>query len=159
MPCAPLRRSPVWGRFGLPLRRCSSRNPPSVSISTTSNNRVANRCLSASKTGPAFCHMGPDWPAAWPHRWSRMKPPANGRAIAISHVLSQQSCQWRCAGAPRLSRFRTAHPEIEIRMHYAMHGREIDFHLVHLAFVYANATHGANDRVAILSDGAMPAGM
>ena len=42
-----------------------------------------------------------------------------------------------CWLIPRLSRFRTAHPEVEIRIVYAMHGREINFHDVHLAFVFA----------------------
>lgn len=42
-----------------------------------------------------------------------------------------------CWLIPRLSRFRTAHPEIEIRIVYAMYGREINFHDVHLAFVFA----------------------
>lgn len=42
-----------------------------------------------------------------------------------------------CWLIPRLARFREAHPELEIRIIYAMHGRDIDFHDVHLAFVFA----------------------
>lgn len=42
-----------------------------------------------------------------------------------------------CWLIPRLAAFRAAHPQIEIRIVYAMHGRDIDFRDVHLAFVYA----------------------
>ena len=42
-----------------------------------------------------------------------------------------------CWLIPRLSGFRAAHPEVEIRVVYAMHGRDIDFRDVHLAFVFA----------------------
>lgn len=45
-----------------------------------------------------------------------------------------------CWLIPRLARFRAAHPEIETRIVYAMHGRDIDFRDVHLAFVYARGT-------------------
>ncbi|MDZ4325412.1 MAG: LysR substrate-binding domain-containing protein [Pseudomonas sp.] len=54
-------------------------------------------------------------------------------ALVIAAIPSVAMC-WLI---PRLSRFRTAHPEIEIRVVYAMHGREINFHDVHLAFVFA----------------------
>lgn len=37
---------------------------------------------------------------------------------------------------PRLQGFREAHPEIDVRIVYAMHGRDIDFRAVHLAFVF-----------------------
>ena len=37
---------------------------------------------------------------------------------------------------PRLQGFREAHPEIDVRIVYAMHGRDVDFRAVHLAFVF-----------------------
>ncbi|QPC85775.1 LysR family transcriptional regulator [Mesorhizobium sp. NBSH29] len=55
------------------------------------------------------------------------------QALVIAAIPSVAMC-WLI---PRLSRFLTAHPEIEIRIVYAMHGREINFHDVHLAFVFA----------------------
>lgn len=42
-----------------------------------------------------------------------------------------------CWLIPRFSRFRSAHPEIEVRIIYALHGHEINFHDVQLAFVFA----------------------
>lgn len=45
-----------------------------------------------------------------------------------------------CWLIPRLSAFRTQYPDIEIRVIYAMHGRDIDFRDVHLAFVFADST-------------------
>jgi LysR family transcriptional regulator, glycine cleavage system transcriptional activator len=57
----------------------------------------------------------------------------SNQALVIAAIPSVAVC-WLI---PRLSRFRTAHPEIEIRIVYAMHGREINFHDVHLAFVFA----------------------
>lgn len=57
------------------------------------------------------------------------------QALVIAAIPSVAMC-WLI---PRLSRFRAAHPEIEIRIVYAMHGREVNFHDVHLAFVYADA--------------------
>ena len=56
------------------------------------------------------------------------------QALVIAAIPSVAMC-WLI---PRLSRFRAAHPAIEIRIVYAMHGREINFHDVHLAFVFAN---------------------
>jgi LysR family transcriptional regulator, glycine cleavage system transcriptional activator len=41
-----------------------------------------------------------------------------------------------CWLIPRLSEFRTHHPDVEIRVVYALHGRDVDFRDVHLAFVY-----------------------
>lgn len=55
------------------------------------------------------------------------------QALVIAAIPSVAMC-WLI---PRLSRFRATHPEIEIRIVYAMHGREINFHNVHLAFVFA----------------------
>ncbi len=45
-----------------------------------------------------------------------------------------------CWLIPRLSAFRALYPGIEIRVIYAMHGRDIDFRNVHLAFVFADST-------------------
>ncbi|TNC52375.1 LysR family transcriptional regulator [Rubellimicrobium rubrum] len=42
-----------------------------------------------------------------------------------------------CWLIPRLSDFRARHPEVEIRLVYALHGRDVDFRDVHLAFVFA----------------------
>lgn len=41
-----------------------------------------------------------------------------------------------CWLIPRLAGFRAAHPEIDVRIVYALHGRDIDFRDVHLAFVF-----------------------
>jgi LysR family transcriptional regulator, glycine cleavage system transcriptional activator len=43
-----------------------------------------------------------------------------------------------CWLIPRLSRFRAAHPKIKIRIIYAMHGHDINFHDVQLAFVFSH---------------------
>lgn len=43
-----------------------------------------------------------------------------------------------CWLIPRLSDFRDRFPDIEMRLMYAMHGRDIDFRDVHLAFVFAS---------------------
>ena len=58
----------------------------------------------------------------------------SSQELVIAAIPSVAMC-WLI---PRLSRFRTAYPDIEIRIVYAMHGREINFHDVHLAFVFAN---------------------
>lgn len=42
-----------------------------------------------------------------------------------------------CWLIPRLVGFRTAHPDIETQMIYAMHGRETDLREAHVAFVFA----------------------
>lgn len=42
-----------------------------------------------------------------------------------------------CWLIPRLAGFRAAHPEVELRVVYAMHGRDVDYRDVHLAFVFA----------------------
>ena len=42
-----------------------------------------------------------------------------------------------CWLIPRLAGFRAAHPEVELRLVYAMHGRDVDYRDVHLAFVFA----------------------
>lgn len=41
-----------------------------------------------------------------------------------------------CWLIPRLAGFREAHPDIDVRIIYAIHGQEIDFRDVHLAFVF-----------------------
>lgn len=55
------------------------------------------------------------------------------QAIVIAAIPSVAMC-WLI---PRLSRFHAAYPDIETRVVYAMHGRDINFHDVHLAFVFA----------------------
>lgn len=70
-----------------------------------------------------------------------------GQALVIAAIPSVAMC-WLI---PRLSRFRTAHPEIEVRIVYAMHGREINFHDVHLAFVFAKQPLWPDDRGPLLS--------
>ncbi len=47
-----------------------------------------------------------------------------------------------CWLIPRLSRFRAAHPECDLRIVYAMHGQEINFHEVDLAFVFDRSGAG-----------------
>lgn len=41
-----------------------------------------------------------------------------------------------CWLIPRLAGFREAHPDIDVRIVYAIHGHDIDFRDVHLAFVF-----------------------
>lgn len=55
------------------------------------------------------------------------------RVLVIAAIPSVAMC-WLI---PRLSRFRAEHPDIALRIVYAMHGRDIDFDAVHLAFVFA----------------------
>jgi len=57
------------------------------------------------------------------------------QALVIAAIPSVAMC-WLI---PRLTRFKTAHPDIETRIIYAMHGRDIDFRDVHLAFGFAQA--------------------
>lgn len=42
-----------------------------------------------------------------------------------------------CWLIPRLARFRALYPEIDIRIIYAIHGQDIDFHDAHLAIIFA----------------------
>lgn len=58
-----------------------------------------------------------------------------------------------CWLIPRLSGFRAAHPDIEIRVIYAMHGRDIDFRVVNLAFVFAE---GLPDRPGVAAEPFLP---
>ena len=57
----------------------------------------------------------------------------SSQAFVIAAIPSVAMC-WLI---PRLNRFRAVHPTIEIRIVYAMHGRDINFHDNHLAFVFA----------------------
>lgn len=58
---------------------------------------------------------------------------ASSQALVIAAIPSIAMC-WLI---PRLSRFRAAHPTIETRILYALHGQDINFHDVHLAFVFS----------------------
>lgn len=58
-----------------------------------------------------------------------------------------------CWLIPRLSGFRALHPEIKIRVIYAMHGRDIDFRDAHLAFVFAA---GMPERPGIRAEAFLP---
>jgi len=57
------------------------------------------------------------------------------QTLVIAAIPSVAMC-WLI---PRLSRFKAAHPEIGTRIIYAMHGRDIDFRDVHLAFGFAQS--------------------
>lgn len=65
----------------------------------------------------------------------RARSHRESQPLVIAAIPSVAAC-WLI---PRLSGFRALHPEIEIRVIYAMHGRDIDFRDVHLAFVFASA--------------------
>ncbi|MDF1610168.1 LysR family transcriptional regulator [Hoeflea sp. YIM 152468] len=58
------------------------------------------------------------------------------RPLVIAAIPSVAMC-WLI---PKLGLFRTAFPEIETRIVYVMHGRDINFHDVHLAFVFSSAS-------------------
>ncbi len=64
----------------------------------------------------------------------RARNRGGARTLVIAAIPSVSMC-WLI---PRLSRFRAEHPEIEFRIVYAMHGRDIDFDAVHLAFVFGD---------------------
>ena len=66
---------------------------------------------------------------------ARAKSAEERRALVIAAIPSVALC-WLI---PRLSSFRAAHPGIQIRIIYAIHGQEIDFREVDLAFTYAAA--------------------
>jgi len=57
----------------------------------------------------------------------------SSQALVIAAIPSIAMC-WLI---PRLRRFNRAYPGIEIRIVYAMHARDINFHDVHLAFVFS----------------------
>jgi len=62
----------------------------------------------------------------------RLREHRFSQPLAIAAIPSVAIC-WLI---PRLSSFREAHPDIDIRVVYAMHGRDVDFRDVHLAFVF-----------------------
>lgn len=64
-------------------------------------------------------------------RRARARQPS--QVLVIAAIPSVAMC-WMI---PRLSRFRAQHPDIAIRIVYAMHGHGINFQDVHLAFVFA----------------------
>lgn len=53
--------------------------------------------------------------------------------LVVAAIPSVATC-WLI---PRLSRFRAAHPGIRIRIIYALHGSDINFRDIHLAFVFS----------------------
>lgn len=63
----------------------------------------------------------------------RLGAKARGGPLVIAAIPSVALC-WLI---PRLASFRTAHPDIELRIVYAFHGQEVDFTEVDLAFVYS----------------------
>lgn len=63
----------------------------------------------------------------------RARDSTTRQALVIAAIPSVAIC-WLI---PRLAGFRAAHPDIDVRIVYAMHGRDIDFRDVHLAFVFA----------------------
>jgi len=80
---------------------------------------------------------------------NRAKSGMRAGPLVIAAIPSVAVC-WLI---PRLSGFRIAHPEVEIRVVYAMHGRDIDFRDVHLAFVFAK---GQPDFAGLGSEPFMP---
>lgn len=64
----------------------------------------------------------------------RARARSTSQPLVIAAIPSVAMC-WLI---PRLSRFRAAHPKIETRIVYAMHGHEINFRDVHLAFVFSS---------------------
>ena len=66
---------------------------------------------------------------------ARARAGDEGRALVIAAIPSVALC-WLI---PRLSSFRNAHPDIPVRIIYAIHGQGIDFREVDLAFTYAPA--------------------
>ena len=64
---------------------------------------------------------------------NRLRAGTASQALVIATIPSVAMC-WLI---PRLSAFRAAYPEIETRIVYAMHGRDINFNDIDLAFVFA----------------------
>lgn len=60
----------------------------------------------------------------------------NSNCVLVIAAIPSVAMCWLI---PRLSRFRFANPEIEVRIVYAFHGHEINFHDVQIAFVYARS--------------------
>jgi DNA-binding transcriptional LysR family regulator len=69
---------------------------------------------------------------------ARLRPAGRGQTLVIAAIPSVALC-WLI---PRLAGFRAAHPDVVTRIVYAIHGQEIDFADVDLAFVYAAAPPG-----------------
>ncbi len=65
----------------------------------------------------------------------RAKLRSGPEPLVIAAVPSVAIC-WLI---PRLSGFRAAHPDVPIRVIYALHGHDVDFRDVHLAFIYSDA--------------------
>ncbi|MDQ7263171.1 LysR substrate-binding domain-containing protein [Paracoccus sp. PS-1] len=63
----------------------------------------------------------------------RVRSAGQAQPLVIAAIPSVAIC-WLI---PRLSRFRQAHPEVALRVVYAMHGQEIDFRSTHFAFVFS----------------------
>lgn len=64
----------------------------------------------------------------------RRARPATDPALVVAAIPSVAVC-WLI---PRLPRFQAAHPKVQLRVIYAHHGHDIDFHEVDLAFVFAD---------------------
>ena len=65
---------------------------------------------------------------------TRFRNASATQPIVIAAIPSVAVC-WLI---PRLSAFRALHPDIELRIVYAIHGHDIDFRAVHLAFVFGD---------------------
>lgn len=63
-----------------------------------------------------------------------------GDAAALSLVIAAIPSVAVCWLIPRLSEFRDRHPGVDIRVIYAIHGQDIDFSQVDLAFVFGKNT-------------------
>lgn len=64
----------------------------------------------------------------------RRARPATDPALVVAAIPSVAVC-WLI---PRLPRFQAAHPKVQLRVIYAHHGHDIDFHDVDLAFMFAD---------------------
>lgn len=64
---------------------------------------------------------------------ARLGAKPRGGPLVIAAIPSVALC-WLI---PRLSGFRAAHPDIDLRIVYAFHGQEVDFSEVDLAFLYS----------------------
>lgn len=63
----------------------------------------------------------------------RARPASSGGALVVAVIPSVAIC-WLI---PRLPRFRALHPEIQLRVIYAIHGHDIDYMTTDLAFTFA----------------------
>lgn len=69
----------------------------------------------------------------------RAREAGASRPLVVAAIPSVAVC-WLI---PRLGGFRRAHPDIGMRIVYALHGQDIDFGDVHFAFVFARAAPAA----------------